>query len=437
MMIAYSQQPQVSSTAPSRFYDLFFLRGSHIHECARMNSDLRSRLQLDTALKTFQRFGQEDSTRVFLFAASTEALIRFRSTFHHDPCLKVQVQGLSTKQIHNLLAGTKCEKGILECNEFVNLVPSIDLREISALTDIAQYRPPFKRGRILIYDLEGSKGLFWEGNGRDPSTSETSANDQSPSLGKGENRSQNKSPGLSSCSQFSATDEKEAEEFTEFITRFLKSTPTSDSGKLVAGESAFCDPDRSEKQNTGDLLTQPNIFVITHREDDDQSPAIIVGSQQTPPRRRAETMSSPPIHGREHGPIRKPRTNRSSATTPATPFTPESSEFVRLFERLFRSFRQQAFEVFGNKSDAVIAEAERKIRFLNPEFDLHALNETTATLVLDIIEITAVAASFMKRSRLRQAALTLVADLYNKQYELLEKNRAIDKVEQFYYRLKK
>ena len=43
----------------------------------------------------------------------------------------------------------------------------------------------------------------------------------------------------------------------------------------------------------------------------------------------------------------------------------------------------------------------------------------------------------MKRSRLRQAALTLVADLYNKQYEILEKNHAIDRVEQFYYKLKK
>ena len=321
---------------------------------------------------------------------------------------------------------------------------SIDLRDIGAISDIAQYRPPFKRGRILIYDIEGSKGLFEEGNGRDLSHSETSADDRSTSPGKGDPRSQSESLGHSSGSQFSATDEKEAEEFTEFITRFLKSTPTSGSRDPVAGESALCCP------------AQPNLFEPEHRDDGDRSPEIIVGSQQAPPHGRVETVSSPPIHGRdqrpingrderhihgrEHRPIRKPRSNRStehSAATQAAPSTAECPEFVLLFERLFRSFRQQAYEVFGNKCDAVIAEAERKIRFLNPDFDLQALNETTATLVLDIIEIAAVAASFMKRSRLRQAALTLVADLYNKQYEILEKNHAIDRVEQFYYKLKK
>ena len=106
-------------------------------------------------------------------------------------------------------------------------------------------------------------------------------------------------------------------------------------------------------------------------------------------------------------------------------------------QRIFRSFRQQLLDSFGDKSDAVIADAERKVRLLTPEFDLHLLNENTAILVLDLIEGIAGRASFMKRSRLRQAALTLVADLYNKQYELLEKHRVIDKVEQCYYRLKK
>ena len=106
-------------------------------------------------------------------------------------------------------------------------------------------------------------------------------------------------------------------------------------------------------------------------------------------------------------------------------------------ERLFRSFRQQLFDSFGEKTEEVIADAERKVRFLTPEFDLHSLNENTAIHVLDLIETIAGGASFMKRSRLRQAALTLVADLYNKQYELFEQHRVIDKVEQFYYRLKK
>jgi len=113
------------------------------------------------------------------------------------------------------------------------------------------------------------------------------------------------------------------------------------------------------------------------------------------------------------------------------------TEYVRLFERLFRSFRQQLFDCFGDKSESAIAEAERKVRFLTPEFDTHSLNNETAVAMLDLIETITSDASFLKRTRLRQAALTLVADLYNKQYDVLEQYRAIDKVEQFYYRLKK
>ena len=115
----------------------------------------------------------------------------------------------------------------------------------------------------------------------------------------------------------------------------------------------------------------------------------------------------------------------------------EHPDCVRLFERLFRSFRQQIFDCYGDRCEAVIAEAERKVRFLTPEFDLHSLNNETAIVMLDLVETIANDAPFFKKSKLREAALTLVADLYNKQYELLERHRAIEKVEQFYYRLKR
>jgi hypothetical protein len=133
----------------------------------------------------------------------------------------------------------------------------------------------------------------------------------------------------------------------------------------------------------------------------------------------------------------KPHPEQAASEAQQKQSSPEPSEYTKLLERLFRSFRQQVFDSFGEKSEVVIAAAERKIRFLAPEFDLHSLNENTAIHVLDLIETIAGGASFMKRSRLRQAALTLVADIYNKQYELFEQHRVIDKVEQFYYRLKK
>ena len=113
------------------------------------------------------------------------------------------------------------------------------------------------------------------------------------------------------------------------------------------------------------------------------------------------------------------------------------SQYVRTFERLFRSFRHQVLEHCGNRSDDVITRAEKTVQVLCPDFDCHLLTHDTAASTLDVIQEVVREAPFMKRSKLRQAAITLISDLYNKQYSLLEEHHAIDKVEQAYYRLRK
>ena len=113
------------------------------------------------------------------------------------------------------------------------------------------------------------------------------------------------------------------------------------------------------------------------------------------------------------------------------------SEYVRAFQRLFRSFRQQVFVHTGQNYETVIAKAEATSRILSPEFDCHKLNEETAPVILDLIQEIVHSGPLLKRSKLRQAALTLIADLYGKQYNLLDEHGVIDKVEQTYYRLKK
>ncbi len=429
MMIAYATQSANADTPLSRFYDLFFLRGSHICECARMNRDLRFQLHLDVALQTFKRAGREDSTRVFLFAATDEVLTRFRSTFFYEPCLKVQAQGLSNKHMQRLVSTTGCQRGIIECNEFIDVLPSLDLRDVASPEDLSQYRPPFKHGRILLYDLEKNKELVEVRYASHPFRS--TAPSYGPSMNPGQSlmRSHHASPGKSADGLVSAVDEKEAEEFTQFITQILNSAPPTispegDTSGAASSHSANNDPQLSIDQES----EHSNSFVITYRE-----PEQVSLSSSIP-------RPSPPTHGRAHRPPRKPRNDPAREDTSeneSATSLPESSEYLRLFERLFRSFRQRVFDSFGDKCDSVIADAESKVRFLTPEFDLHSLNESTAIIVLDLIENIAAKASFLKRPRLRQAALTLVADLYNKQYELLEKHGVIDKVEQFYYRLKK
>lgn len=425
IMIAYQRQSAAEDQAPSRFYDLLFFRGPEIFECARLNQDLRFQLHQEVAFRTFKNFGQEDTTRVFLFLASDELLYRFRATFYYEPCLKVQVKALSKKQIITLLKSTGCQRGIIECNEFTQLAPTIELLEISSADDILQYQPKFKNGRILLYDTEKNKELVQE---RYAALSKRQVYSASSYTHKQE------SPDQTSVQIFNASkqadnperslDEKEAEEFTEFIKKILNSPPSSDPESRV-----------EEK-------TEGRSFIITRKEeknptaDDNSKPDLSKKAKPLRKPRAKELVDQPnadlPIQSRKQTEV--PRATTIAAEVAAIA---KHQGYVKLFERLFRSFRQQIFDCYGDRSEAVIAEAERKVRFLTPEFDLRSLTEETAIVTLDLVEAIANNAPFFKRSKLRDAALTLVADLYNKQYELLEQHRAIEKVEQFYYRLKR
>ena len=121
---------------------------------------------------------------------------------------------------------------------------------------------------------------------------------------------------------------------------------------------------------------------------------------------------------------------------PIIPVAPPPSAYVRIFERLLRSFRMQMFESLGEDSEEALMRAEKKILLLAPEYDREALTDETSPLVVEVVEEIVKSASFFKRRKLRGAAVTLVADLYNKHYQMLEERGAIDRIEQAYYRLK-
>jgi hypothetical protein len=453
IMIAYQRQLVGDSQPAVRYYDLLFFQGSQIVECARLNQDLRFQLHRDGAIETFRKFGREETTRVFLFLAPDELLHRFRSTFYYEPCLKVQVKALSKKQIVTLLMSTGCQRGIIECNEFTQLAPSIELLEISSPDDIIQYHPKFKHGRILLYDIEKNKELVQE---RYAVLSQRLVQASPGSAKRDEGRyvlrpsihifdsSKARDTGQADPTR----DEQEAEEFTEFIKKILNSPMT---------------PGVETKE---DQYSDHKGFVITRKEQNEEhtgqdansiSPQAVSPKKSRPPRlpqnsaklkdKQSEPKANPLEQNTEKSPSQADGLSRSvtgDQTTAATPSVVEEdvqvaahSDYIKLFERMFRSFRQQMFDCYGDRSEAVIAEAERKVRFLTPEFDLRFLNNETAIVMLDLVETIVDDAPFFKRSRLRDAALTLVADLYNKHYELLENHRAIERVEQCYFRLKR
>ena len=112
-------------------------------------------------------------------------------------------------------------------------------------------------------------------------------------------------------------------------------------------------------------------------------------------------------------------------------------EFAALFERFFGSFRRQLLECYGKRCDELIARAEEEVAGRSPGFCLRAIGPDNALSVLDLAETMTDRASVFKRRRLRRAALGAVSELYNTQYEVLERFGAVERVEQFYFRLKK
>jgi hypothetical protein len=389
IMISYEHIPTSSDRPIDHYYDLLFFRGPQIYDCARMNQDLRFQIRSEVVFQTFASLKQEPHTQISLYTASDQVLSLFQSTLLYEPCLKVQTEGLTKKQVATLLKGTGCHRGIIECNQFIDPTPSIDLGEINSLDDIISFQPRFKHGRILVYDIEKNKELIDERRASQSKPSTQSATNIQNALDDKSNESSRSVIQFSKTSEhsvideeFSPVDEQEAEVFSSYIKQILNSPS----------------------------LAQTN-------------------TSPYPPLQRRETR-----HSRRSP---KPQLEKPSPKPQPKNHQPEPSEYTKLLERVFRSFRQQVLDSFGDKCDAVIANAEQKIQLLGPDFNLRSLNDGNAVLTLDLIEKIAAEAPFLKRSRLRQAALTLVADLYNKQYELLEKHGVIDKVEQCYYRLKK
>ncbi|MBP1678973.1 MAG: hypothetical protein H6Q29_884, partial [Bacteroidetes bacterium] len=85
-----------------------------------------------------------------------------------------------------------------------------------------------------------------------------------------------------------------------------------------------------------------------------------------------------------------------------------------IFQRLFRSFRKKGVDCLGGRWEDALRSAVDRVRFLAPEFQADALTASTAPLMLDLILEVIASAPMLKRSRLRESALLLIADIYDK-----------------------
>lgn len=438
IMIAYDHDLNLDASSfpvcNSIYYDLFFFNGALIYDCVRLNQDLRFTLNMNTALKTFYDQRENPGTSIYLYTAAEDILNRFRSTFYYEPCLKVQIEALSKKQISTLLKSSRCRRGIVECNEFINRKPSIELCEINSPEQLYTYEPLLKHGRLLLYDIDKNKEIIRE---RFLTTKISADAVQSkdnkvytiPSSFKDIPLSvsvQSQIQNIDNNVEDDESDKIDPAEFTQFIQQILNSPMSKESKEDCRGESTqqnfVINVVDKEQNEIPDLFSKENIPNISG-----ESISAVVNETQ-------KKISSKAVKKKEQS--KKPLNLETKKVALRQTVEGNTNEYIRIYERLFRSFRQRAFECFGAKCEFVISQAESRVRFLIPEFDIHNLTDETVTCVLDLLVAVIENASFLKRSRLRQATITLISDLYNKQYLLLEQHQAIDKIEQLYYKLK-
>ncbi len=434
IVVAYNLATMDGTMSSSKFYDLLFLHGSSVVDCARISQDVRFRQQLDEALATFKSSGTDDGTRIYLYQPSEEEIERFRSTFYYEPSLKVQLESLSRKQMRKLLSTTRCKHGIVECSDFGQPVPNIRLQDIGSIDELVLFEPSSKQGQLILYDIDNNRQFVREQYPSNP----FGVGYATPRIRDASKHSEvvvlRKHPAVSDGTRddWQTDNTHAAEQFTHLVAEILKSSSPKESD---ATESRVPLVDESDVRKDSKPLSTRKAQLVEPGNVNTRLPV-----RTSNPNGQSTNSSN------ATGRARKGRSNERAPGGTQTQTENHNStndsnkdkpEFVRLFERIFRSFRQVAYECLGDRWDMMISQAENQSRLLVPELDLGSLNEETAPTVLNVIEFIATEAPLLKRSRLRNAALTLIADIYNKQYELLEQQNKIDLVEQIYFRLKR
>jgi len=371
-----------------------------------MNQDLRFRLQVEKVIATFKIRSSDEGTMIHFYKASQELMEQFRSTFYYEPCIKIQLESLTKKSVQKLLSNSTCRHGIIECNDFASTIPKIDLQEIRSSQELKSYVPVTMKGRLLLYDIDKNNELIQERydsniNELPLQISKPSAQQQTLILKK------DGSEGIHSKQTEMIN---EANEFAELVKQMLN-TP-------------------EQKQDTPSTLELefPEMAIKSSDQNRIDVEANAIPQERLPFKRHSRrTIKKQPDEPKEEKVEEKKVEEKKE----------QQSEIITLFERIFRSFRRVVYECLGEKGETIIAQAESQARLLHPDFSLSALTEANSIVILDVIESVIKNVPLLKRSRVRNAVVILVADAYNKQYDLLERTKALDRFEQFYYELKR
>lgn len=401
MVITYNI---VSHLTTEKHYDLLFLQGSRIFDSARMNEEFRFHLQVEKIIATFKSHSSDDGTRIHFYDVSRESIEQFRSTFYYEPCLNIKLESLTRKQLQRLLSSSNSHHCIIEHNDFSQAIPKILLQEIHSSSELENYIPISLKGRLLLYDIDRNNQFIHERFDSNINVLPL----QSSSTPKQADTFIVRKDESDDSRQRQSSMLNEANQITDLINQILH-TPEPQQEPKGTLKLEF----HEEVKDADSIQTQTSTKTHTKPKDT----------------RNTKRPLSP---ARPHRPsLRKPDNTISEDNAE------QYSNIISLFEGILRSCRKVIFELLGEKSDTIITNAENQVRSKHPDFKLSELTEANAIIVLNILEIVIRNIPLFKRSRIRKVVMQLIADAYNKQYELLERAKVLERFEQFYYELKK
>jgi hypothetical protein len=386
--------------------------GPSIVECLSFTEAGRSRVRVEAVREAVARSLETSKMGITVFLVPDLLLEQYRRVLDLNPCLKVQIDRLSQEELSRMLASTECRTGILERYQYHDGMPCVDLKEYTAGDPVPE---SFTQGRLLLYELDQSPAFLPKPSSLPPHNEEGGGGAPAVCVAG------------RSGDPFTGAPPPERELDNAAV-------DTEKVMLLVQGILARA-PSAARSTRPGWRGSPRRAVLKIPRRGQTTPPPAVVPVTQPEPITGADEPSDPLPTAVPDRP--GPKFNRDSEA-PADSLTKLASkdDYTKIFDKVLRSFRRKAFESLGSRQEETFKKAEQSVRFLLPEFDPQNLSPDTASTVLDVIDAVIKDVPFLRRSKLREAALILIADLYDKHYELLEAHNAIDKLEQLYYRLK-
>ncbi len=349
-----------------RTYIVIFFEGPRVRECVRLEREERSFVDISTVRTTIAN-AERDRTMVHLFTLDRPGIDQFLAVVPRAPCLKVQVDTLSRKQIETLVRGSGRGNMIAERNDFSLNPPIFEFQSTQQDQALPTFEMGFKQGGFLLY--------------------------RSVALDSGSD------PGVELDASI-----PEADQVAEFM-RFIRDLQT----------------EQEEPARTDHIARLPEVKRISPKRD-----------RKLPPRKQVHkgTLSSPP----PEPPLVFKAPSPKTPPLPGKPIqTDPAPEIVGVFQRLLHSFRRESMTILGSRCSSIFDESEKAIRVVSPDFNSRKLCTDTAILVLDLVDAVISSAPVLRRSKIRNIALLLITDLYNKHFDVLEQLGVLGRVEQFYF----